>query len=145
MPSTDRLPDHVKRFLGEPNYATIATIDPDGTPRQAVSWFRLEPDDRILVNSRPPRRWPANLERDRRIALAIIDRTDGNRWVGLRGEVEEIVDDVDRSREDIVALAHRYADGNPSPASVAAFREQPRVSFLVRVDEIHDHLEDPSS
>ena len=49
---------------------------------------------------------------------------------------------MERAREDIVALAHRYHPEGPSESLIAAFRSQPRVSFLVRVTGVHDHLED---
>ena len=134
--------DAVRVFLEAPHVASIATTDPDGTPRQAVAWYRLEPDGRILLNSRTPRRWCTNLLRDGRLALAVIDGADPYRWIGLTGVVDEVVDDVTRSREDIVALAHRYHAEGPTASSLAAFRAQPRVTFLVRVTGVHDHLED---
>lgn len=142
MPVLEPLPDRIRRFLEAPNVASVATTDPDGAPRQAVSWYRLEPDDRILLNSRTPRRWCLNMMRDRRVALSIIDGSDPYRWLGITGLVDEIVDDVTRSREDIVALAHRYHPEGPSEDSIATFRSQPRVTFLVRITGIHDHLED---
>jgi PPOX class probable F420-dependent enzyme len=132
----------VRAFLQEPLVVTIATVDADGAPRQAVAWFRLEADDRVLVNSRSPRRWPANLLRDPRASLAVVDPTYPDRWVGLTVAVDEVVDDVDRAREDIVELAYRYRSEGPTDASIAAFRSQPRVSFLLRVTAVHDHLED---
>ena len=58
-PRAISLSDRVRTFLAAPNYATLATIGEDGTPHQAVIWYRLDPDDRILVNSRSPRRWQA--------------------------------------------------------------------------------------
>jgi PPOX class probable F420-dependent enzyme len=132
----------VRAFLQGPLVVTIATIDADGAPRQAVAWYRLEADDRILVNSRSPRRWPANLLRDPRASLAVVDPTHPDRWVGLTVTVDEVVDDVDRAREDIVELAYRYRSEGPTDASITAFRSQPRVSFLLRVTAVHDHLED---
>ena len=134
--------DAVRGFLEGPHVASIATTDPDGAPRQAVAWYRLEPDGRILLNSRTPRRWCANLLRDGRVALSIVDGADPYRWIGLTGVVDEVVDDVTRSREDIVALAHRYHPEGPSASSLATFRTQPRVTFLVRITGVHDHLED---
>jgi PPOX class probable F420-dependent enzyme len=131
-----------RAFLQDPMVVTIATVDADGAPRQAVAWYRVEPDDRILVNSRSPRRWPANLLRDPRASLAVVDPSHPDRWVGLTVTVDEVVDDVDRAREDIVELAHRYRTEGPTDASLAAFRSQPRVSFLLRVTGVHDHLED---
>lgn len=119
--------------------AALATVGDDGVPHQVVVWYRLEPDGRILVNSRPPRRWPAELRRVGRTALAIVDERDGQRWVGLSCTLDQVDDDVARAREDIVALAHRYDDADP--ASLAQFRTQPRVSFYLRIDAIHDHLD----
>lgn len=128
------------RFVAGPKFASVATIDADGAPRQAVIWYRLEPDGRILINSRTPRRWWANLVRDPRVSLSIIDQADPQYWVGITGVVDEIVDDVDRARDDIVALAHRYHPEGVEPEDEAAFRSQPRVTFLVRVAGVHEHL-----
>jgi PPOX class probable F420-dependent enzyme len=135
------LSEAARAFLAQPAVATIATVDPDGAPRQAVVWYRLEPDDRILLNSRTPRLWCTNLQRDGRVAMSVIDPSDGYRWLGLTGVVDEVVEDVARSREDIVELAHRYHPEGPTEESVAGFRTQPRVTFLVRITGVHDHLE----
>jgi PPOX class probable F420-dependent enzyme len=134
------LSDRIRTFLAEPNYATLATIGEDGTPHQAVIWYRLDPDDLILVNSRSPRRWPRELQRDGRAALAVVDRADPMRWVGLQLVVDAVIDDVARAREDIVSLAHRY--GDDSAATAASFRSQPRISFRLRIVGAHDHLEE---
>ncbi|MET0772326.1 MAG: pyridoxamine 5'-phosphate oxidase family protein, partial [Candidatus Limnocylindrales bacterium] len=41
-----------REFLSAPGrYATLATIDPDGSPLQAVVWYELQDDGTILVNS----------------------------------------------------------------------------------------------
>jgi PPOX class probable F420-dependent enzyme len=139
-PAPSALPDRVRAFLGAPNVVTIGTTGQDGAPHQAVAWFRLEPDDRILLNSRYPRRWPADLQRDPRVSLAIQDAADPMAWVGLSGTVDTIVDDVDTAREDICALAARYDDA--APARLAEFRTQPRISFRIRIATVHDHLGD---
>ncbi len=132
------LPGHVRGFLAAPRVAALATAGADGAPHQAVVWFRLEPDDTILVNSRQPRRWPADLRRDARVSLAVVDEVDGFRWVGLSGIVVHVEDDVERSRDDIVALAERYDSADPE--TIATFRRQPRISFRIRVTCVHDHL-----
>ena len=127
-------------FVAGPRFVSVATIDPDGAPRQAVAWYRLEPDGRILLNSRTPRRWCANLVRDPRVSLSIIDQADPLRWIGITGVVDEVVDDIDRARDDIVALAHRYHPEGVDPADEAAFRSQQRVTFLIRITGVHEHL-----
>lgn len=140
----DRKPltERVRAFLARPLFLVLATIDPDGAPRQTVIWYRLEDDGRILVNSRSGRRWPANLRRDGRAGLAIVDASEDESWVGLTGRVDEVVDDVATAREDIVALAHRYNPDGPDPATLATFRSQPRISFRIAIEGVHDHLED---
>jgi PPOX class probable F420-dependent enzyme len=120
----------------------VATVDEDGAPRQAVVWYRLRSDGRILLNSRTPRRWCANLLREPRVSLSVVDIADPYRWLGLTGVVDEVSDDVERARDDIVELAHRYHPEGPEPAQLAAFRTQPRVTFLVRIMSVHDHLDD---
>jgi PPOX class probable F420-dependent enzyme len=135
------LDPRIRAFLDQPLFASLATVDPDGAPRQAVIWYRLEDDGRILLNSRDGRRWPANLRRDGRVALAIF-AADPNSRVGITGRVVAIDDDVERAREDIVALAHRYSPDGPSEASIADFRTQPRITFRIAIDGVHDHLED---
>ena len=132
--------DRVRDFLAEPNVATIGTIGADGAPHQAVAWFRLDPDDRILLNSRYPRRWPADLQRDPRVSLAIQDSADPMRWIGIGGVVDTVIEDVTVAREDICDLARRYEDA--APARLAEFRSQPRISFRIRIVTIHDHLGD---
>ena len=140
LPEPAPLSDAVRAFLEQPHFAALGTAGEDGAPHQAIIWYRLDPDGRVLINSREGRRWPADLRRDPRMSLAVFLGADPNRWVGTTGVVEEVIDDVERARDDIVALAHRYDDATES--SIAAFRSQQRVSFLIRVIRIHDHLAD---
>jgi PPOX class probable F420-dependent enzyme len=140
LPPPATLSDRVRAFLEQPLYPTLATLGADGEPHQAVIWYRLEPDDRILVNSRTPRRWPAELRRDGRGSLAIPDLGDPFNWVGLQAVVETVIDDVAQAREDIVALAERYEEADEE--SVARFRTQERISFRLRIVAVHEHLEE---
>ncbi len=130
----------IRAFLEAPHFAVVGTTGQDGAPHQAVAWYRLEPDDRILLNSRSPRRWPSDLLRDGRVSLAILDEADPFRWVGITGIVETVIDDLATAREDICDLAHRY--GDDQPATLAAFRSQTRISFRVRMVAVHDELGD---
>ena len=140
LPPRAPLPDHVREYLERPLYAMISTVGTGRAPHQAVIWYRLEPDGRVLVNSRSPRRWPRELEQERQASLAFPDLDDPMRWVGLDTVVEEVVDKVEQARDDIVALAVRY--GEDDDDSVAAFRTQQRISFRLRVIAVADHLDD---
>lgn len=121
-----------------PRHATLATTNRDGSPHQIVIWFRLlseESGDRFLVNSRRGRRWPSNLERDGRASLAIYEGDDA---VTVECVVDELYDD-ERARDDIAEMALRYYAADEAQASIAAFRTQPRVTFLLRPTRIHIH------
>jgi PPOX class probable F420-dependent enzyme len=133
------LPESVRVFLAEPRFATISTIDPDGMPRNAVIWYLLEGDE-LVLNSAIGRRWPSNLERDPRLALSVVDATDGYRWVGLTGTVE-IVTDRGTTQGDIAAMARRYHADDPAKAErliTGRFERQDRISFRFRATNIHD-------
>ena len=134
------LSDRVRAFLAQPLYPTLATSGEDGEPHQAVIWFRLESDDRILVNSRSPRRWPAELRRTGRGSLAVTDLADPFRWVGLLVVVDTTIDDVTKAQDDIVSLAETYDEADEE--SIARFRSQPRISFRLRITAVHDHLDE---
>jgi PPOX class probable F420-dependent enzyme len=144
---TDRpvLGDRLRAFLAAPGrFLTLATIDPDGAPRQAVIWYRLDGDGRITVNSAEGRRWPANLRRDPRCSLTVVDPANGYSFVAMEGRVAEIVDDQEIAQADIAGLALAYHADDPARAAsvVARFRKQHRVTFRVAVLRAHDHLED---
>jgi len=134
------LTPEIRAFLEEPHFASLATLGESGAPNQAVIWYRLEADGRVLVNSREGRAWPRNLKRDPRCTLAVFWGQDPNRWVGLTCHVEDVVEDVEQARDDIVGLARRY--GTWSPDGEAFFRGQERVSFHLRIVRVHDHLGD---
>lgn len=139
LPSPVALSDRVRSFLQDRLYPVLGTTGADGEPHQAVIWFRLDPDERILVNSLASRRWPADLRRDGRASLAFTDPQDPFNWVGVQAVVEEVIDDVPQARDDIVELARRYA--RDTEAGIARFRSQERISFRLRIVAVHDHLE----
>ena len=132
----------VRAFLDAPRFASIATIDRDGTPHQSVVWYLLE-GDTLVINSKVGRRWPTNLLRDPRLALSIVDVEDGYRWLGLNGTVE-VVDDPEQAQDDIAAMARQYHADDPQHAEdliARTFRPARRISFRITPREVHDHLD----
>ena len=130
-------------FLAGPRFAVLASLDAGGAPRQAVVWYRLDPDRTLVVNSAAGRTWPANLRRDGRVALAVMSGIDGYSWLGLTGVVIEIIDDQAIAQADIAGLARRYHADDPATAErmiATVFGQQHRISFRIRVTGIHDHL-----
>jgi PPOX class probable F420-dependent enzyme len=106
-------------------FATIATINADGSPHQAVIWFRFDGAD-FIINSKPGRVWPTNLQRDPRISVTVED---GYRWVSIRGSV---VESNVAAQADIAEMARRYHADEPERAETMIrdrFERQERVSF----------------
>jgi PPOX class probable F420-dependent enzyme len=136
------LPDPLRAFLVVPGrFLTLATLDPDGGPRQAVIWYRLDPDGRITINSADGRRWPANLRSDPRCSLTVADPADAYSFVALAGRVAEVIDNQAVAQADIADLAHRYHAHEPARADTAIerFRTQHRVTFRIELLAAHDH------
>ena len=137
-------PDHIRAYLDDTRYATISTVDPDGGPRQAVTWYTIDGDE-IVLNSRIGRRWPTNLLRDPRVAIAVIDAAEGERWVGVTGVVRSVHTDWETSQGDIAAMARRYPGESPEEVErtiAETFERQDRISFRIAPVAIHDHLAD---
>jgi PPOX class probable F420-dependent enzyme len=133
-----RISGWARQFLEHPGaFATLATLEPDGSPFQAVVWYALQ-DDALLVNSAVGRRWPANLVRDPRFSLVVEEAYD---WVGVRG-VAEVLSDPAQAQADIAAMARRYHASDPEHAERLIrdrFERQERISFLLRPLVIAEH------
>jgi PPOX class probable F420-dependent enzyme len=124
-------PEAVRRFLAAPRIATISTVDPDGSPHQAVIWYALD-GDTILINSRVGRRWPQNLLRDPHLSLAVYEVERPFHWVGVKG-IAELAGEGAAALADIMDLARRYGDDPET------FRGQQRVTFRVHPQRIYEY------
>ena len=134
--SSPTLSADARRFLEAPRFAVVATVNPDGSPLQAVVWFRLE-GDAIVFNSRVGRRGPSNLARDRRVSVTV---SDGYNYVDLRGEVD-IDNDPDVGQAVIADLSRRYRlSKEKAEADIAGFATQRRVTFRLRPSRIFERL-----
>lgn len=127
-----------RAFLAAERFAVLATVGPDGSPHQAVVWYRLEGDE-IVVNSAVGRRWPADLLRDSRTMLTVED---GYRYVQVSGEVT-VVRDQRTAQADIAEMARRYHADEPDEAEdliANRFTRQQRISFRLRPSHIKEEL-----
>ena len=136
------LEPHVKSFLSQPvRYATIATINPDGSPHQIVIWFLLRNDaqrgDHLVVNSRRGRRWPANLTRDGRANLAVYDAENA---VTIECRVASIYEG-EPAQADIAEMARRYDSEEMAQREMTRFRTEERVSFILQPTRVLVHGE----
>lgn len=78
------LPDKARAWLDAPEFATIATINPDGQPQLSVVWVERDGDD-VLVSTVIGRRKHLNIERDPRVTLLVYPRDAPYTYVEVRG------------------------------------------------------------
>jgi PPOX class probable F420-dependent enzyme len=125
-----KLTPAVRAFLDEKRFASLATINPDGSPHQTVMWFQLR-DDHVMMNTRRNRVKDQNMVRDPRISICIED---GARYVTIAGTVA-MIDDQTIAQADIKALAVRY-NGQDDADAIASntFSKQERI--ILSIDHV---------
>lgn len=130
------IPDTHLDLITGPNYAVLTTLSPEGGPENTVVWCSWD-GEYILVNTADGRRKPANVRRDPRVALTVIDPQNSYRWIDVRGVVAEIVPDPDYANINAHAKLYVGADeyyGGFAPAS-ARGKEQ-RIIFKIKPERV---------
>jgi len=121
------LPDAAKALFDEPNFVTVATIDPDGRPQLSIVWAKRDGED-VLFSTIKGRRKHANLVRDARATALVYPADDPYRYAEVRGSVT-VTDDP--AAELINELALKYT-GQP-------FGDRPgELRVIVRL--VPDHV-----
>jgi PPOX class probable F420-dependent enzyme len=98
------LPDSVKPWFDSAEFATLATLLPDGRPHQSVVWIERDGDD-LLVSTVKGRRKHLNLERDPRVSVLVYPRDNPYSYVEVRGTATMT---EEGGRELIDRLNHAY-------------------------------------
>ena len=98
------LTDEQAQLLVEPNFATVGTLNADGSPQLSIVWIDWDGQD-VLFNTAAGRAKPRNLARDPRVSVLVADRADGYRWVAVRGSARMTSDGAD---DHIDRLARKY-------------------------------------
>jgi PPOX class probable F420-dependent enzyme len=121
------LPQRAREMFEGRNFATVATLQPDGQPQTSVVWVRADGDD-VLFSTIKGRRKYENLVRDPRLSVLVFDAADPYSYTEIRGTAE-ITDDPDARL--IEELSQKYT-GKP-------FGDRPgeqRVIVRVRPDHV---------
>jgi PPOX class probable F420-dependent enzyme len=101
---TAQLPEKVKAWFDSAEYATIATIEPNGRPQLSVVWVARDGDD-ILVSTTEGRRKHSNMVRDPRATILLWPKESPYTYVEVRGTVTMT---TEGGRELIDSLAKKY-------------------------------------
>jgi PPOX class probable F420-dependent enzyme len=124
------LSDRDRRIMEGPNFASVATVMPDGSPHVSTIWIDLDGDD-VVFNTSEGRVKIANLRRDPRVAISVFDQNDPYEQVVVHGTVVDLTHDG--AREHIDRLAKKYLGLDEYPWLEPG---EQRVIVRVRPDHI---------
>jgi PPOX class probable F420-dependent enzyme len=117
------LNEATRKLLDGKNFATVATLGPDGAPQTSVVWIAREGDAAIFTMTTDKQK-ARNLARDPRISVTVFDSGNGYNSTEIRGTAE-LVPDPEKSLSK--ALSHKYLGQDPEPEPAETLR------YIVRI------------
>ena len=125
MSEAPALPDVAKAWIDEHEFATIATVLPDGQPQLSVVWIARDGDD-LLVSTVEGRRKHLNLERDPRVTVLVYPRAQPYTYLEVRGTAT-------MTREGGRELIDRLNDAYTGTGRYVADDDTDNVRVVVRI------------
>ena len=126
------MPEAARDLLGAPHIAVVATLRADGGVQLIPMWIGHD-NGAPTLNTARHRLQVRNLIRDPRITLTVVDRSEPERYLQVRG-VAEVSDDPDL--EHCEALAHDYTGRPFRPLAPG----EERVIVRVRPEQVDYRL-----
>ena len=120
------IPDKFLDLFKKKAFASLATLMPGGEPQVTPVWVDYD-GRQVIVNTAAGRQKDANLQRDGRVSLAIIDPDNPYRYLEIRGTVVEITEDG--ADQNIDKLAKKYLGVDKYPYAKAG---EVRVMYKIR-------------
>jgi PPOX class probable F420-dependent enzyme len=99
------LSERDRRILEAPNFASIGTVMPDGSPHVSTIWIDLD-GDHVVFNTSEGNRKVSNIRRDPRVGISVFDQKDPYEQVVIRGTVTDIT--TEGADAHIDRLAKKY-------------------------------------
>lgn len=114
-----------------PNFAHLATVNPDGSPQVSPVWVHAR-DGLIEVNTSRGRMKDRNMSKESRVALSITDASDPYVRASVQGEVVEQTEEG--AVEHIDFLSEKYNGVTPYPNLTPGMV---RVIYRIRPRKVH--------
>ena len=124
------LNDAARAILDAPEFATIATLQPDGQPHLSVVWIERDGDD-VLISTVKGRQKFRNIERDPRVAVLVYPKDAPYSYVEIRGTAE-MTEEGGRELIDRLALQYRGWDRYPADDGM----DNVRVVVRIHADKV---------
>ena len=120
------LDKRVLRLARGANFASLATVMPDGSVQVHLMWVDAD-DEHILINTEVHRPKFRNMMANRRATVLIADRDNPYHFAEVRGEVVDTVTGPE-ARSHIDALAHKYMGVDEYPNPITSERAIVRIA-----------------
>lgn len=112
------------------NFASLATLMPDGSPQVSVTWVDSD-GEYILINTAEGRVKAENMRRDARVAVSVTDSGNPYRQAMVRGRVEG--DTYEGAEEHINRMAKKYLKLDTYPRTR---KNEKRVIFRIKPEKV---------
>ena len=127
------IPEDYEYLLLNPNFAHLATINPDGSPQVTPIWIDYDKDrNEVIVNTALGRKKSRNMRIGSCVALSIQDQGKPYRYLGIQGEVVELTEEG--AREHIDKLTMKYLGKSEYPFYSGETR------ILVKINPKYVHI-----
>ncbi|MEV0280885.1 PPOX class F420-dependent oxidoreductase [Streptomyces sp. NPDC050610] len=129
------LSDTLKNLVDGPVFATVATVQPDGSPQLSVVWIKRDGDD-LLFSTTVGRRKEKNLRRDPRVTVLVNPADAPYTYAEVRGtatvstDTGGLIDELSRKY-----TGRAYADFNPG-----SVQDAERVVVRITPEKTVEHL-----
>jgi PPOX class probable F420-dependent enzyme len=105
------------------NFATIATLNADGSPQTSVVWVKRD-GDTMAFSTTSARLKARNIARDPRVSVTIFDTANPYRFIEIRGTAQ-LTEDTSRAFQ--TEISHKYLGEDPPPDPDGVVRVVVRV------------------
>jgi PPOX class probable F420-dependent enzyme len=106
------IPASHQDLLQKAAFASLATLNPDGSPQVTPVWFDYD-GKHIIINTARGRVKDRNLTREPRVALTIVDPANPYRYLGIQGRVTEMTENGGDASIDKLAKKYLGKDKYP--------------------------------
>ncbi|XVV08672.1 TIGR03618 family F420-dependent PPOX class oxidoreductase [Actinoplanes sp. CA-131856] len=129
-----RLSGAVRELIDRPEFAVLATAEPDGSSQLSVMWVGRDGDNLVMA-TKDGRRKVRNIRRDSRVTVLVYDRQRPTRYVEIRGRATVV---GEGGAALVNELARRYTGRDHVIGDPA--EEADRVVLRIVPDRVVDQL-----
>lgn len=86
------IPDNLRHLLVDPNYGSLGTVRPDGSPQVNPMWFEFD-GERILFTHTTTRQKFRNLQENPAMSLSVLDPENPYSYIEVRGRLVDVTPD----------------------------------------------------